>query len=308
MQWFFIALGAPFLWALVNITDKYLVTNYSTNKDSNDKSPGALVLFSSLVGIFAAVGILFFTPNVFDISTLDKVLLSATGVFSIVWILFYLFALEIEEVSAVVPWMLTIPIFGYILSYFFLGETLSSRELFGGSIVIFGAIILSVDFSKVYLMFKRKIALLMLASSFIYAINGVIFKFITSAENFWVSSFWEYFGLGLGGIFIFVFIKRYRRDFIETVQTSGSFIFSVNVMSEVTTIVGNLLTNFAILIAPVALVYMVGSFQPVVVLLLTFLSTKFSPNIVREDFSKKVIVPKVVAITVMVIGSIILFT
>ena len=26
MTWFFIALGAPFLWALVNIVDKYLVT------------------------------------------------------------------------------------------------------------------------------------------------------------------------------------------------------------------------------------------------------------------------------------------
>jgi drug/metabolite transporter (DMT)-like permease len=308
MEWFFIALGAPFLWALVNIADKYLVTNYSTGKNSNDKSSGALVLFSSLVGIFAAGGIGIFSTNVFDISTSDKVLLFGTGVFSIVWILLYLFALEIEEVSAVVPWMLTIPIFGYILSYFFLGEMLSSRELIGGGIVILGAVILSVDFSKVHLMFKKRISGLMLTSSLIYAINGVIFKFIASAESFWVASFWEYLGLGVGGIFIFVFIRRYRVDFIETIQTSGIFIFSVNVMSEITTIAGNLLTNFALLIAPVAMVYMVGSFQPVVVLMLTYLSTKFSPKIVTEDFSRKIILPKIVAIAVMIAGSVILFS
>lgn len=32
MQWFFIALGAPFLWAIVNISDQYLVLKYSTGK------------------------------------------------------------------------------------------------------------------------------------------------------------------------------------------------------------------------------------------------------------------------------------
>ena len=41
MQWFFIALGAPFLWALVNISDQYLVEKYSVSK----RGSGDLVLF-----------------------------------------------------------------------------------------------------------------------------------------------------------------------------------------------------------------------------------------------------------------------
>ncbi len=304
MQWFFIALSAPFLWALVNLADKYLVINYSIGKG---KSSGALVLFSSMIGVVASLLIGIFTKGVFSINNLDKALLIFIGAFSICWIILYLFALEIEDVSAVIPWMLTIPVFGYILSYFFLGETLTSKQILGAGIIFLGAIILSVDFDKIHIIFKRKIAFFMLLSCFIYAINGVIFKYVGSKDSFWIASFWEYLGLGLGGILIFLFIGKYREDFIFNIKTSGKLIFSLNVGSEMTTIAGNLLTNYALLIAPVALVYMVGSFQPVVVLILTFFSTKFWPKIINENFSRKIIIPKVIAIIVMLFGCAILF-
>lgn len=303
LNWFFIALAAPFLWALVNLADKYIVTNFS----GKEKSSGSLVLFSSLIGIIASFIIGIFTRGVLAIPLLDKALLIFIGAFGICWIILYLFTLEIEDVSATIPWMLTIPVFGYILSYFFLGETLTQKQLIGAGVIFFGAIILSVDFSKIHILFKKRIASYMLLSCLIYAINGVIFKFVASADSFWIASFWEYLGLGLGGIFIFLFIGRYRRDFVANIKTGGKLIFSVNVISEFTTIIGNLLTNYALLIAPVALVYMVGSFQPAVVLLLTFFSTKFWPKIVSENFSYKIVIPKMIAITLMLVGSAILF-
>ena len=126
MQWFFIALGAPFLWALTNIADQYLVEKYTTGK----RGSGGLVLFSSLIGIFVAVIIGIFTSDIFAIQMMDKVLLIITGGLTIAWVILYLFTLEIEDVSAVVQWFLTIPIFGYALGYIFLGETLSTQELF----------------------------------------------------------------------------------------------------------------------------------------------------------------------------------
>lgn len=303
MNWFLISLIATFLWALVNLADKYLVINYS----GKDKSAGSLVLFSSLVGIMACFFIGFFTRGIFAIPLLDKLLLIFIGAFGICWIILYLFTLEIEDVSAVIPWMLTIPVFGYVLSYFLLGETLTRAQLLGAGVIFFGAIILSVDFSKIHVLFKKKVALFMLLACLIYAINGVIFKFVASADSFWVASFWEYLGLGLGGIFIFLFIGNYRRDFIANIKTSGKLIFSINMVSETMTIAGNLLTNFALLIAPVALVYMVGSFQPAIVLILTFFSTRFWPKLITEDFSRKVIIPKMIAIVLMLLGSIILF-
>ncbi len=303
MNWFFIALGAPFLWALVNIADQYLVEKYSTGK----RGSGGLVLFSSLIGIFVAVFITTFTSGIFDISVLDKILLLITGGLTIAWVILYLFTIEIEDISAIVPWFLTIPIFGYILGYIFLGETLTIKQIIASLIILFGVLLISIDFSKEKKTFKWLPAIYMLVACLLVSIAGIIFKYVTVENNFWVSSFWEYAGLGGFGILIYIFIPRYRAEFMQMNKQGGKKIFTLNTFSEIFTICGNLLTNYALILAPVALVYLVSSFQPAIVLFFTILSTKFFPNIVKEDLSKYVLMPKIIAIIVMTIGSAILF-
>ena len=73
------------------------------------------------------------------------------------------------------------------------------------------------------------------------------------------------------------------------------------------TVSGNLLTNFALLLAPVTMVYLVGAFQPAIVLFLTIIGTKFLPHIIKENISKDVLIPKIFAIIIMIIGSVFLF-
>jgi drug/metabolite transporter (DMT)-like permease len=304
MQWFFIALSAPFLWSLVNISDQYLVEKYA----GSERSSGALVLFSSLIGILASVVIAFFVHNVFATPLIDKLLLIATGVLTILWVILYLFALEIEDVSAIVPWFLTVPIFGYVLGYLFLGETLSFTQQIGSVIILAGVTILFFDFSNKGISSpKWTVALYMVPACFMIAVMGVIFKYVTIADQFWNSSFWEYVGLGLTGILIYIFSPNYRREFKDMIRKGKGKIFSLNVGSEVTTIIGNLLTNFALLLAPVTMVYLVGSFQPAILLILTLFCTKFFPNIVKEDMSMRVLLPKILAIGVIIAGSVVLF-
>lgn len=305
MQWFFIALVAPFLWALVNIADNYLVANYS-NKEK-ERSSGGLVLFSSLIGIFIAFFIWLFVSGIFEIPFFEIALLVLTGVLTIVWIILYLFALEIEDTSVIVPWFLTVPVFGYILGYFFLGETFNAQQLIGSGIIFLGVVLISFDWSGEKRKIKKKIVFYMLAVCLIVAVSGVIFKYVTIGNNFWVSSFWEYFGLGVAGLFIFLISPKHRNEFRYMNKTGGRKIFIVNTLSELMTILGNLLTNFALLLAPVAMVYLVGSFQPAIVLLLIILGTKFFPHIIKEDISKKVLFPKIIAIILMIIGSVFLF-
>jgi len=303
MNWFFIALGAPFLWALVNISDKYLVAKYSTDKHGS----GGLVLFSSLIGVFTAAIIGILTEGVFEIIFLDKFLLVLTGGLTITWVILYLLALEIEDVSAVVPWFMTVPIFGYLLGYLFLNETLTMKQMVGSLIILLGALLISIDFGSVKKRLKWRPALYMIVACFFISLIGVIFKYVTISGNFWISSFWQYVGLGFFGVMIFIFIPKYRHEFMFMNQSGGKKIFTLNTISESLTIVGNLLTNFALLLAPVALVYLVGSFQPAMVLLLTILCTKFFPHIAKENLTHRVLFPKITAIILMIFGSIWLF-
>jgi drug/metabolite transporter (DMT)-like permease len=279
------------------------VAKYSTGT----RSSGGLVLFSSLIGIFVAGTISIFVSGIWYISLLDKLLLIATGGITIAWVILYLFALEIEDVSSVVPWFLTIPIFGYIFGYIFLGETLSTQQLLGSFIVLFGVFLISIDFSLQKKKFKWQPALYMTLACLLISMIGVIFKYVTIEGNFWVSSFWEYAGLGMFGIVIYIFVPKYREEFMLMNKQGGKKIFTLNTMSETFTIAGNLLTNYALLLAPITMVYLVGSFQPAIVLILTLLTTKFFPNIAKEDLTKKSLVPKIIAVTIMIIGSVVLF-
>ncbi len=305
MTWFFIALGAPFLWAIVNIADQFLVSKYSEKE--KERSSGGLVLFSSLIGIFIAIFIAIFTTGILDVSNLDIILLLLAGGLSIVWIILYLYAIEIEDISVIVPWFLTVPIFGFILGYIFLGETLSTSQIFGSIVVFFGLILLSIDFFERKITAKKKTIIYMLIASLIIACSGVLFKFVTIEGNFWVSSFWEYSGLGITGLFLYIFIPKYRNEFLYMHRMGGRKILMVNITSELMTISGNLMTNFALLLAPVSMVYLVGSFHPAIVLILTIIGSKFFPHIIKENISKKALLQKFIAIFIMIIGSVFLF-
>lgn len=305
MQWFFIALGAPFLWALVNIADNYLVVRFS-DKDK-ERSSGGLVLFSSLIGLVISFFILIFVPNVFNIPLLDKLLLLVCGILTVVWIALYLFALEIEETSTIVPWFLSVPVFGYILGYFFLGENLTTNQFIGSGIIILSLVLISLDFTQGEKRFKHKPAFYMLAACIAIAVSGVIFKYVTVENDFWISSFWEYLGLGISGVLIFLLVPHYRERFLHMNRTGGKTIFTVNVVSEFMSVAGNLLTNYALLLAPVTMVFLVGTFQPAIVLLMTLFATKFLPHIAKENISMRALFPKIVAIFMMIFGSAILF-
>lgn len=305
MNWFFIALGAPFLWSLVNVADSYLISKYSQKE--KERSSGGLVIFSSLIGIFIAFLISIFVSGLFDISFLDKALLIFVGFLTVIWIILYLYTLEIEDISSVVPWFLTVPIFGYILGYVFLGETLTFNQIIGSLIVFIGLILISINFSGEKKIFKKRVALYMICACLVIAISGVIFKYVTVENRFWVSSFWEYLGLGIAGLFLYIFVPKHRAEFRYMNEAGGRKIFLVNIVSEIMSISGNLLSNFALLLAPVVMVYLVSSFHPAIVLFLTLLGTKFFPHIVKEDLSLKMLFPKIIAIVLITIGSIVLF-
>ena len=140
MNWFFIALAAPALWAISNHFDKYLLAKYIKQGGT-----GALIIFSSLIGLVIAGLIVAFDTSVLSIPFGHALLLILGGVIYILAILLYLYALHRDETSIVVPLWQLIPVFSYVLAYFVLGERLTSIQIMGSLLIIAGSVLISLE-------------------------------------------------------------------------------------------------------------------------------------------------------------------
>lgn len=304
MTWFFIALGAVFLWSCVVYLDKFIIERFIKNR-----GVGSLVLFSALFAGVVIPIIALINPRVFSIPRLDIFLLGISGVLGSLAIIFYLHALEYEDTSLVVPLFQLIPVFSYILGYIFLKEALTGRQIIAGLIVVAGAIMLTLEIEeekKVSL--KTKPLILMVLASLMFSIMDVLYKFVSIDEDFWPTQFWHYVGLFIFGLLLYLFVKQYRVEFHRVVRSSPFSVFSANIGGEILQVVGNIMNNFALLLAPVVLVTLVSAYMPLVVFLMGLLFTFVLPKFITERVSKRHLLHKTLAIAVVVIGSILLYT
>src|SRR5215510_8596752 len=184
MSWFFIALCGPLLLACANHNDKFLLSRYL-----EEKNIGAIVIFSALFSGVAIPIVLFIQPDVYDVSFVQGSAVVATGMLSVVAVVCYLYALDLDEASFVTPLYQTVPIFAYFLGYVVLGETITRAQGLASFVIIVGALALSFEFGRRGMRFKRNVVALMLAASLLSPINGVIFKLIAVDKGFWVSLF-----------------------------------------------------------------------------------------------------------------------
>lgn len=303
MSWFFIALIAPFLWGITNHIDKLLLEKYFKSR-----GVGALLIFSSIIGLAILPLLFLLYKDVSNISFLNATILVVSGIISALVLWLYFEALKDEEASIVVVFYQLIPVFGYILGYLLLGEVLSVQQLFAMAFIITGASIISFEIdeeNRFHL--RKKTVFLMTLASLLSALDSVMFKFVLIQENLWQSLFWENVGLGIFGISILVFATKYRKDFLLMVKNNSRGIFSLNVLNELLYVGGNFLFAYAYLLAPVALVLLVNSYQPIFVFIIGIILTLFLPKLGIESIKLRHVVQKILALIVIGLGTYLLF-
>ena len=301
MNWFLIALVGPALWALVNHIDKYIINKYFSGR-----GVGSLVIFTSLSGLIILFFILIFAFGQIFIAPMSAIVIGVNGAILVAAFIPYLYALEREEASWASSIYQLIPVFGYLLALIFLHENLSVTQIFASLLVIIGAIAISLDFSQ-KIKFKAKPFLLMVLSSFMIAVNALIFKVIALDQNFWGTAFWEYVGGAIFGLLLFLLIPLYRHQFIATIKKAKTAVLTINLISELLNIAAKLAANFASLLAPLALVWVVNGFQPLIVFIYGVILTLFMPMFGKEDISRKTVIKKLTAMVVMLVGIWLLF-
>ncbi len=301
MTWFFIAIIAPLLWSIANHVDKYLLSKHATRS-----SVGSLMIFSTFAGALVLLIVPFFADSIFNLPLRDACILIIAGFLAAISITFYLSALKREEATIVVPLMQLIPLFGCLFSFIILGETLSHIQLIAFVIIIAGAFILSLEFiEEEQLRIKTSVLLLMTGCSVFFALYETLFKFVALDIGFAQSTFWEHCGILLYGIILFSFYPKYRNEFklVLTRKRKRFEIISINVIAEILTLIGNVVTNYALLLAPVALIQLTSAYQPVFAFIIGVLLTLFLPHISTEKIGAKHLVHKTLSIAVILFGS-----
>jgi drug/metabolite transporter (DMT)-like permease len=298
MNWFLIALINPVAHAFANHLDKYILSRYMKGG-----SVGALILFTTLLAIIILPVIVIVHPQVFDtISVFRAVILMLNGCLLSLAIIFYLYALHTDEASFVAPFFQLVPIFGIGLGYLILNEVLRQQELIGVILIVFGGILLSLELANGPLRFKKKLLLLMVGSSFFYAVNGVVFKSIAVHQGFLDSLFWDMTGKVLLGLALFALVKPYRHQFINLIKVNRFSIIGFSILTEIIGIIGEIALVLAVLFAPVALVQSVGGLQPLFVFLIGVVITLFLPRLGQESLQPKLLLQKIAGIVLMTAG------
>ena len=296
MSWILFAFSGPVLWAISTHLDKYLVERFFKHSDV-----AVLVLFTAFVGVLLLPLIWLFEPSVTSPDGRSIALIMLSGILYMGAMLLYLQALQTEEASVVAPFFQVSPLFGYLLGYFVLGETLSPRQLAGGALIVVGALIVSVRFGRSAGVFKTRLALLMLACGLALALSALIFKIFTLEVDFWTTTFWLFVGEGLFGAALLL-IGSYRRQFVALLRTKTTALLTINFSNELINLGGGLGNRYALIFAPLSIVQAIGSTTTVFVFGFGIILSLFFPKLGREDLSGRELAQKAVAAGLVAVG------
>jgi hypothetical protein len=228
-----------------------------------------------------------------------------SGVLFAVYLFPYYKALSLEEASIVVPMFQMIPIIGFVLAFFFLGERLTSIQILAGLIIISASVGLSLDLThKVRL--KSKVFFLMFFSSLLVSVGVLIYKFVALRTSYWTAIFWQQSGIVILAVG-FLCSRSLRENFVNMVLRQGRKFILLESINEMISQGASLIFDYVYLLVPIALVQLVGSIQPLFVLVIGILASIFAPKFASENLNKKFLAQKIIFVGIILTGSYLLF-
>lgn len=312
-MWLFITVAAYFINAGVYVADKFLLS----------KKIHSSIAYAFYVGVWSVfnAGLLFFRPWTPNLRELILDLLA--GFLFLVTLVFWYKALHQSEASRVVPIVgALVPLFSFILSFVFLGETLSEKQFLAFIILISGGVLISVKQTKIYLYKKiitrfreiigdiagevpagaqpaSRLIVNSAAAAVFFACYYVLMKYIYTYQPFIGSFVYSRLGSFLG-VLLLLFVPDWRRLIVE--QQKGAktpknlfFFLIVRLLAAAAFI----MLNWAISLGDVAIVNALQGAQYLFLFLIILLISARFPKVLNEQLGGGVFLQKLIG-TVMV--------
>ncbi|HSW85505.1 MAG TPA: EamA family transporter [Candidatus Saccharimonadales bacterium] len=278
MSWFYLALLAPLLYAIVNLIDDNLL-NFVY------KSP---YLATVSAGFYGALPLLsrFFLPS-HKLPTNLAFLAVFGGVLTLTYIFFYFKSLQVETPSVVVALFGLAPATIPILAHFFVHEHLTALEILGFLIVLSASLGLAVDNIHEF-KFSKALWPMIIAVIFMDAAT-LMTKYDYQRADFY--SVYLYFsaGMAIGGIFFWLIKMKENKRGLISILPKIKKLLPILIAAEIIAVTAELTLNLAISRGPVSLVKVIEGIQPMYVLLIALILYPFRPKFFREAESGHII-------------------
>ena len=296
-----LAVIASALYAMASHIDKYLISKAVKNADYK-----SLTIISTLVAGAVMTIIYMFVCHFqlfFDLPSILLLLLNSTlYTFALI---FWFKALNRDDTTIIIIMFQLIPVFSLFLSPIILdNQLISPIQLIGGIIVTIAAIAITYEHGKRKFDKARLITLaLMTFVSFAYAIWFIIIRYINQNHDFNQTILWSNITRLVVGILFIVFFKTYRNSFQKILKNNGVKIIGLNLVNEMLTSFGDVLSAFAGTMASVAIVaFTTQGVEPFIVMLLGIAITRLFPKIEKENISKREVFRRTSIIVICTIG------
>lgn len=274
MSWVLYASFMPLLWSLGNVLDQFIA------REAFQRSAFSFLIISGLVTIPVAIIIAVISPDVFQIPLPVVAALMAGGMIGFAGAWPYIIALTEDDASNAIPVLQTVPVFVYLLGFLLLGETLGGWQVFGGALVVGGAV------AFVWNPHTREIhtrtLFLMLTSSLVWAGYAVWIRY-WAQELPWISvTFWNYMAWCVMGVVGILASRPILNDFTGLFRSGMmvKIVVPILLAQQVFACTADMLQTRALSLAPTGVqVILFNGIQPVVITLLCGVFYYWRPDI-----------------------------
>lgn len=296
LSWVLPAIASPFVYALVSIGDKWILSTLKLRIESFNQFVGGTQLIIALA-ILVILGL----PD----APFESIASAFGG--GMIWglaLILLFWTLRSEEIGRVVPVSQTSPVFAAILGVVFLGEHLAWWGWLAVLLVVAGAAIVSADPQKIMSGGFKKVYLWVVLAAALIGIAQVLLKI--SSEHLGV---WHNMSIRGSGLFLTLALPVLRpsvvKDLVTFITTKRTAI-PVLITEGIGPIFGNGFLLLALANGPVSLVSALLGTRPIFILLITLAFAPIAKRALNEQFSRTDVVTKVVSTVAVVTGVVII--
>lgn len=290
MSWFFLALLAPVLYAVVNLLDDNLLSFVY-------ESP---YLSAASAGFYGSLPLLSrFFIHASNIPIGLAILSVLAGFLTLSYYFLYFKGLQLESPSVVVAIFSLAPATIPLFAHFIVHEQLNAIEIAGFIVVLIASLGLVAD-NLEGVKISKAFAPILIAVVLVDIIS-IMTKYVYQRVDFYPAYLYFSVGMAIGGITFFLMKFKQNKKQVAKIRNSIKKLLPIFIIAELFGLAAELTLNLAISRGPVSLVKVIEGVQPLIVLLFAITLYPFAPKLFREA-KEGSILKKIALMVLMIFG------